>query len=240
MKKNILLFSLFLLFQVAIAQKTEEVSYNSEFIYGIMLTTNGGLPSGIMLKYANRVNSFGQYQSFGAEIAHIKHPRELRFLDRATGNSFIFNKLNYLFAVRPQYGREFVLFQKAEEEGIHLNAIFAVGPSIGVVKPYYILWEFPANNVQSVPYDPNRHNNALNIRGAGRFTDGIDKISFNVGGHIKTALNFEFGMANSNVIGLECGVTFETYSQTTLLMASSQNTNRFSMGFVTLYYGNKR
>lgn len=220
----------------------DEFEYKSEFDYGINFNTNAGLIGGGYLKYTTAGKKKNTYRSYALEIVKVKHPKEIRYVSRLTGNSYLYNKINYFFVVRPQYGREYVLFRKAPEQGVHLNAIFAGGPSIGILKPYYIMWsENPndATNAVSVAYDPDRYNEQSKIQGVGPFTDGFDQLKFRLGAHLKAALSFEFGRFNNSVLGIEAGFLAEAYPQKIVIMPS-QNKSVFTSAYLTWYYGNKK
>jgi hypothetical protein len=217
-----------------------EPEYEEEISYGINWNTNGGLIGGGMFKYARQLSN-NRYHSFGIEIVNVKHPKELTYPNRNNTN-FIANKLNYLVSVRPQYGREFILFRKAPEDGVHLNAIIAAGPTFGVIKPYYIQYEDPtkpADGPVTVPYDPAIH--SLNrIDGPGSPFDGLDRLSLVMGMHAKASLSFEFGKFNSSLIGAEIGLLGEVFPKKIDLMSGGAvNKSSFGSAFFTLYYGNK-
>ena len=108
-----------------------------------------------------------------------------------------------MFSLRPQYGQELVLFKKAPEEGVHLNAVFAGGLSLGLLKPYYIRY-LNRNEEIIVAYDPEVHSiNA--IVGSGSFLDGFSKMELLYGFNFKAALSFELGAYNDSVVGVETG-----------------------------------
>lgn len=228
----------------AFAQKKDsddEFDYQTEFDYGINFNTNAGLIGGGYLKYSKQGKKKNVYRCYALEIVKVKHPKEIRYVSRATGNSYIYNKINYLFVVRPQYGREYILFRKAPEQGVHLNAIVAGGLSLGLTKPYYILWSENPNNVNntvSVPYDPNLYSDQSKIQGTGSFTDGFNQIQVKTGAHLKTGLSFEFGRFNNSVIGIEAGVLAEVFPKDIVIMPS-QNKNVFTSAYLTWYYGIK-
>jgi hypothetical protein len=221
----------------------EQLEYTSETSYGINFNTNAGLIGGGMFKYVTITPDKKWYQGFEIELAHVKNPKEERVTNQVTNNSFLLFKQNYLIALRPSYVRELILFRKAPEEGIHLNAMVAVGPSFGLLKPYYVLYS-PTNDVetaQSVPYDPAIHRNSTdNIYGTGNFFDGFDKIKTVLGAHLKLALNFEFGPIKSNVVGVQAGFVAEKFSKEMPIMDVAPNRSYFTSAFVTFYYGNKK
>ncbi len=229
---------LLLLLPYALMAQDDEFDYESEFTYGINFNTNARLIGGFVFKYA-RAAGKNQFNSFGLEIVNVKHPKEHR-LPNQMGNSFIVGKALYLVAVRPQYGREIVLFRKAPEDGVQLNLIMAAGPSLGITKPYYVLYSDDNNfqTARSVPYNPDRHN-IERIYGSGPITDGFDNLRLNLGAHAKTGFSFEFGRFNNSVVGIEVGLLMEAYTRKIEIIPVAPNRSVYPSAYFTLYYGNK-
>lgn len=220
--------------------------YISEFIYGVNFNTNSGVPSGLMLK-STKIIKPKVYRSIGLELVHIKNPKELRFPSLATGSAFIYGKRNSLFSVRPQYGRDFILFRKAPEEGIQVSAIFAGGPSFGLLIPYYILYNFQNGGVQSVHYDPLVHNEFNRILGPGNLFDGLGETRILLGVHAKAGMSLDFGAFRNTITGVEIGVSFETFTQTPEIMVAPNpgnppvpNTRFFTAFYVNLFFGTRK
>ena len=109
-------------------QSADSYDYNSEFTWGINKNSSGGLIGGFTFKKARRMNDW-MLESFGIEIMNVKHPQEVRRSSNSTGNYFIYGKNNYLYAFRFQYGRDFILFRKASQQGVEVKAVTAIGPS---------------------------------------------------------------------------------------------------------------
>jgi hypothetical protein len=219
--------------------QTDEQAYSEEFTYGVNFNTNAGLIGGLDFKWAKAIGE-RKYYCFGFGLVNVKHPKEYRFRNDATGNSFLAYKTNYLFVLRPFYGREFVLFRKAAEEGVHINAIFSGGPSLGMLKPYYLLYvesNTNPNSIVSVPYTKDLNLNQ--IYGVGNLSDGLNEMKFSLGLHAKAALSFEFGQIKNSVVGMETGLIIEKFAKEQQIMAFAENRSLFTSAFITLYYGRK-
>jgi hypothetical protein len=225
-------------FGAALGQSDEQ-SYTEEFNYGVNFNTNAGFLGGFFFKWA-KANGPARYHNFGFEVVNVKHPKENRFRNDETGNSFLAYKTNYLFVLRPFYGQEFVLFRKAAEEGVHINGILSGGPSLGFLKPYYILYLIDRNNpasAVSVPYTEDL--NLSNVYGYGNMTDGVDEMKISLGFHARASLSFEFGQVKNSVFGMEAGFLFEQFTRTQKIMAFADNRSFYYSAFFTLYYGRK-
>lgn len=212
-----------------------DYDYDREVLFGVNKNTNGGLIGGFSLKFGSRVDETN-FQFFQAEFANVKNPREVRY-NTALGNSYIFGKTNYLYSVRPQYGREKILFKKAPQQGVQISILSALGPTLGVIAPYYI--EYSITRAESVreQYDPEVHKSMWDVMGPGRIFEGIDQSELAIGGHAKVALAFEFGVFRSNVTGLELGYLLEGFTKEIVLMPTTKNRQIFQSAYFTLFYG---
>ena len=242
MKKLLLLSFLYSAFLIsAEAQQRDPYEYNSEFTWGVNKNTAGGWIGGFVFKYGYKLND-RMMQTFGIELMNVKHQKEYRHNN--SGSYFIYGKLNYLYAVRLQYGRELLLFKKDEEQGVEIKAVAAAGPSIGVVAPYYVNLAQGSNNffyTKSVRHDPSDPNQPFeSIFGPGKLFQGLGEAAIVPGANVKAALNFEMGSLKSHVTGFELGFLLDAYIREIELMAETKNRGIFPTAFITLYYGSRK
>jgi hypothetical protein len=223
----------------AVAQTQDSYEYQSEFIWGINKNTSGGLIGGIVFKKARKLND-KVLETFGLELMNVKHSQEVRRNSSTTGNFFIYGKSNYLYAIRLQYGRDIILFKKAPQQGAEIKGIFAIGPTIGVVAPYYVEY-FPDQSGRTTlraPWDPNIKFDQ--IGGTGRVFEGLGESKIVPGANLKAALNFELGTIKSQVTGFEAGFLMDVYTKKIELMPTTKNYSVFPTLFLTLFYGNRK
>nr|WKN35808.1 hypothetical protein K4G66_25910 [Tunicatimonas sp. TK19036] len=235
----ILLGSLIWMTQAGYAQERGSYDYTREFIWGISKNTNSGLIAGLAGKFSRSIGD-NRFQTFGLEIVNVKHPKELRRVSRVSGNTFLLGKTNYLFSVRPQYGREWVVFKKAPQQGVQVNAILAGGPTIGIVMPYYIQYAFNNSSVITVPYDPEEYPETSRIVGTGPFLRGIGESQIKVGANIKASLAFEFGTFKNDVTGFEAGFQLEAFPNVIELVPTANNRSLYPSAFIMLFYGGRK
>ena len=209
--------------------------YDKEYMFGINKNTNGGLIGGFVLKVGTRIDDT-QFSFWALEFSNVKNPKEIRY-NTVLGNSYIFGKSNYLYSIRPQYGREIILFKKAPNQGVQVSALAAVGPTFGLIAPYYI--EYAMNRVETVreQYDPEVHQSRFNILGTGRLFEGIGQSEFAFGANLKAALSFEFGVFRSNATGLELGYMLEGFTKEIPLIPTTENRQLFQSVYFTFFYG---
>lgn len=235
---TILVFSL--LATVAFGQTQDSYEYNSEFTWGINKNTSGGLIGGFVFKKARKLKNDRQLETFGLEIMNVKHPQEVRRNSIQSGNLFIYGKSNYLYALRFQYGRDFILFKKAPQQGAEIKAVFAAGPTLGVVAPYYVEYFPEGGGGFTVRGQWNPDINIDFINGTGRLFEGLGESTIAFGGNFKAALNFELGTIKSQVTGFEAGFLLDAYTKQVEMMPTTKNYSVFPTLFITLFYGSRK
>jgi hypothetical protein len=234
-----IILSLLILSFTAVAQTQDSYEYQSEFTWGINKNTSGGLIGGLVFKKARKLGNDRILETFGVELMNVKHPQEVRENATFSGNLFIFGKRNYLYAIRTQYGRDLILFKKAPQQGVEIKAVFAAGPSLGVVAPYYV--EFQTENLNYSQYA--QYSKAIavdDILGPGRLFQGIGESSLVLGANVKAAINFELGTIKDQVTGFEAGFLLDAYTRKIELMTDAKKYAVYPTLFLTLFYGRRR
>lgn len=217
------------------ANNPVDEQYNIENVFGIVKATNGGLISGFYYRHSRKRNE-KSLTNFGIEMVNIKHPREAKETT-FTGSSFVFGKSNYLVAIRPTYGREKILFEKAGQQGARVTGIIAVGPSIGLEIPYYI----ELGNGRKEQYDPLDPQHARPFIGgsAGPFR-GLGESQLVIGIHAKASLTFETNSTKQRVFGFEVGFTVDSYTREIEILPLVENYSTFTAAFLAVYFGKRR
>lgn len=224
------------------AQTQDSYDYNSEFTWGINKNTAGGLIGGLNFKKGRKLNE-KVVETFGLEIVSVKHPQEVRRSSNSTGNFFVYGKSNFLYAFRFQYGRDFILFKKAPQQGVEIKLVTAVGPTIGVVAPYYIERSVDNSLFNTVheQYDPNNPNHSFgNIMGTGNLFEGLFKSEIQPGANAKIGFNFEMGTIKSQVAGFEAGFLLDAYLKKVIIMPSTSNKAVFPTLYLLFFYGKRK
>jgi hypothetical protein len=176
------------------------------------------------------------YQYLAVEAVNLKNPREYSQF-YGFGPKYIMGKRNYLFNIRPQYGREFAVFQKSKDSNVGLSLIVAGGPSLGFLKPYTVRYE---GNNAFVQYNPESTQRIEAV--GGLLKNGFRGMKFTPGLHAKVAANIDINTFSDNVTGLEIGTTVESFFKKPEIMAPSlsDNPQTFVSVYLTLYFGNKK
>jgi hypothetical protein len=240
----VFLFTLFLSISLCKAQVVQEdfaedeaFAYKAELTGGVLMSTNGGIPGGIRVKYAwLRKKNNKQFNCLSLDIVNIRHPKEYRTPSDSGNGYYIYNKTNFLFIVRPNYGREFLLFRKSSEEGLELKLVTSVGPSIGLVKPYYILVSNGNGSSTPVHYVPGVR--ADQILG-NSFFSGFDQMSVVMGANARVALQFGISAWDTYVTGVELGFQIDALSQKVIIISYADNKSFYTSAFVNFYFGKR-
>jgi hypothetical protein len=220
----------------------DEENFKSILSFGLTTNTNSGLLGGLMVRKEILIdnNAFHrQFHYINLEVVSVNHYRESTSNGLGSGSSYVFGKQNYLFAVRPQYGREINVFRKSSEGGVNINAILAGGPTIGILKPYYIQVAYGRGNYRDEIFDPTKHT-YNNIAGSGGFFEGFGNSEIIPGVNLKAALNFELDAFRQSNISLEVGFLAEAYTKNVNIMALTENRSIFTSGYLTIFFGGKK
>ncbi|WP_019946965.1 hypothetical protein [Hymenobacter aerophilus] len=227
---------------------SDQPSYRKEFTYGINFNTRGGLIGGVSVR-STRLLTQDWARFWSIEAVEIKHPKESKQVTEY-GGTYVRGKTNYLFALRPSFGVQRVVFRKAPEAGVQVNALLSGGPSIGLLMPYYIGYNYADRqsgvlDVRNEQYDPAKHGESGIYDRAPLFSGAGDTKPI-IGAHVRGGLDFEFGRYRDAVAGAEVGVLLEAYTKTPIIIRNSVLTPDKSINdqflpsvYLTIYLGNR-
>lgn len=224
------------------------IVYSKELTVNFKLHTNGysfGVDIGTLQTYY--LTRF-----YSIEIGELKHPKEFRqsfdFRSPTTNRisrAFIFGKENTFIPLRVGFGEKRYLSEKAKRKGVAIGMSYAAGPSIGLLKPYYLdLLRF--NDTGGEPYVRSERFseenaavflNTNNIYGSSGFAKGLNEISVAPGAHAKFAIHFDWGAFDEFAKALDAGVMVDFYFRRIPIMVDSpivENAENQSV-FINLY-----
>ncbi|WP_141106594.1 hypothetical protein [Hymenobacter gelipurpurascens] len=228
----------------------EDPSYRREFIYGINFNTRGGLIGGASVRSTKPLNQdWARYWSI--EGVEVKHPKEQK-VPTYLGGQYVPGKANYMYVLRPSVGVQRIIFRKAPESGVQVNALLGAGPSVALLMPYYVTYDYTPRDSRLQPIGPAEYRNEKfdpernqPIADRAPLFSGISETKPSVGVHIRGALSFEYGRYRDAVAGVETGFLFEAYPkrQTILrsLNVSDDKLNKlfFPSVYLTVYLGHR-
>ncbi|GAB2773020.1 hypothetical protein HNQ93_000849 [Hymenobacter luteus] len=233
----------------ATSSSNDEPSYRKEFTYGINFNTRGGLIGGASVR-STRVLSQDWARFWSVEAVEIKHPKEQK-LGTGYGGSFVYGKSNYFFALRPSVGLQRVIFRKAPDSGVQVNVLAGAGPSIGLLMPYYISYDYSNGrpttaDIINEQYDPEIHRDPLDlVVDRAPLFSGAGQTKPIIGAHLRGALSFEYGRYRDAVAGVEVGFLLEAYAKDPAIIRVAQvpdkdlNDQFLPSVYLTLYLGTR-
>ena len=271
MKPNVLIALLAVLFlgKTSFAQQTLDLGKNNydnkkgivylnENTFEINLHTNGAM---LGLNFGT-IETYYKTKFWHVSLGEIKHQRETRQSRSLQGGgtfggnfrSYIFGKENNFYILRGGYGEKRYFSQKARTKGVAVGVTYEAGPSIGILKPYYLILRYVSESFGQLNYrsESFSEENAArflsneNIFGADSFTKGISEINLRPGGHARAALHFDWGSLDEFVKAVEVGAMVDFYLQEIPILVESDrtpgidNSSIFINLFVNVQFGKRK
>ena len=229
--------------------------YKKEFSTDFRLHTNG-TAVGVFL---GTIHSYNRTSLIYAGIGELKHPQEVRqnrglpFGAGAGFRGYIFGKQNNFIALRGGIGEKRYLSEKGRRKGVALAVSYEGGPTLGVLKPYYLLLRVQPENFsqsyfRSEKYSPDNEDRFLSfekIFGADSFFQGIGEIGLRPGVHAKASVHVDWGSYDEFIKGMEAGVMADMFFQSIPILVESpsvpelRNKAAFINLFVSLQFGKR-
>ncbi len=165
---------------------------------------------------------------FNFEFGEIRHPKEFRQsfdLPVSSGRisrAFIFGKQHNFFVLRGGLGAKRYLSEKAKKKGVAIAISYSGGPSLGLLKPYYLdLRRFPDPPapggqvvISSEKFSEENRDDFLDINkiiGSSGFGQGLGEIALRPGGHAKFGIQFDWGAFDEFAKALEAGIMVDFF-----------------------------
>ena len=225
------------------------IVYNREFTVDFKMHTNG-FSFGVNIA---QLKAFYLTRFINIELGEIRHPKEFRqsfdFQAPSTNRisrSFIFGKQNNFWVLRGGIGEKRYFSEKAKRKGLAVGVSYEGGPSIGILKPYYlelIRFSEPGSNefrIESERFSDENIDKFLDINsiyGSSGFSKGLSELSLRPGLHAKAAVHFDWGAFDEFVKAIEAGFMVDFYFQRVPIMVESalvENTENQSL-FINLF-----
>ncbi len=223
--------------------------YNQEFTVDMKIVTPRNFALGVNI---GKLKTFYRTTFLNFEIGDIKHPRERRWTfdyqvpsTNRISRAFIFAKQNNFYVLRGGIGEKRYFSEKAKKKGLAIGMSWEIGPSLGILKPYYLelirqIDGGPDFSIRAEKYSEANADvflNINNIYGAASFSEGLDEISLIPGGQAKFALHFDWGAFDEFVKAMEAGIVIDAYPRKVPIVVESENFPEFKNTplFINLY-----
>ncbi len=246
-KSYILLAVIFLITVLAKAQEKttlsepEQEKYKTKEIYfGVKVHSNGFALGGNYGFIRNKKHTLVAH----FQIASLRHHREIKqrneFVISPSPKSYIYGKRNSFYGIHLGFGGKYYFSEKSKRRAIAVALAYSAGPSIGLLKPYYLNIIHPVDNsfdeiIAEAYSDENRADfiNPAIITGKSGFKYGLGEMSVIMGGYFQTGLNFDWGANHEFVKAIEVGLMVDAYAKTVPIMIPDVEDNKFL--FFNLY-----
>lgn len=209
--------------------------YLQENTFEIDLYTNG---AALGLNFGD-IETYYKTKFWHVSLGELKHYRQTRQSNLLQGGgfggnfrSFVFGKENNFYVIRGGYGEKKYFSEKARTKGVAVGYSYEGGPSLGLLKPYYLILRYVTERPGSQNYRSEKYTeeNALrflayeNIFGADSFLKGISEVKLRPGLHGRASLHFDWGALDEFVKAIELGVLADVYFQEVPIMVESEYT----------------
>jgi hypothetical protein len=225
----------------AIARQEEEgnLSYHKQSVFGVELRTSG---YGIFYELGKRktVRSGNLYLF---ELTEIKHQKEEKLGgDQFFSNSFVYGKQNNFYQGKLGFGRQYILGQKGNKNGVAITLNAVGGLDLGLLKPYYLDVKDPLHGDRSIKYedDPALFMSIGSIYGSSGFTKGWNELKVKPGAFLRAALRFDFGRYNESVQAMEIGVSTEAFAEKIPILVNYDHKQFFTQIHIAFVFGGRK
>lgn len=211
------------------------IIYDTEMTFHLAITTPRNFFFGVR---SGKLISFDKMKYWSASFGDIRHSRERRenpdrinLLTNRVSRAYVFGKENQLYALRVGFGTRKYLSEKARQRGVAVGYSYEFGPTLGLLKPYYLEVDAGEPGSPGTIIDI-RHTgdntaqflNQDRIFGASAWTLGLDEIQLRPGIHAKVAAHFGFGAYDEVAKSLEAGIMADFLLGDTDIMIESDIT----------------
>lgn len=222
------------------------VVYKKEMTFDFKLQTNG----------FSIATNFGKLRTYYlttyyhielGELKNIKEYRQQSFETNTisglgSSNSFVFGKQNSFFVLRGGYGQKRYFSEKAKKQGLAIGMTYEGGPSLGLLKPYYLDLGYPIDNgpqmnIRSEKYSAQNHDIFLDrtrISGATGFTKGLSELSIIPGIHAQATAHFDWGAFDEFVKAIDAGIMVDFFFKKVPIMVEADNVENSPL-FINLF-----
>jgi len=182
------------------------------------------------------------------ELTTLKHPKEVRQRAGVGGTftnvsrSFVYGKQHQLYGIHAGYSGKFHFSKKAKSQGVAVSVSYAGGPSLGLIRPYYIDLQV-GEDVSAQTYTEENADIFLepaNIAGASGLSYGWDELSFVAGAFAKLGLNFEWGDGSRLIKAVDVGMMLNIYTKEIPIMLTTDNQAIFPTLYAAFQIGKRR
>lgn len=263
--KYLIIFSLIFLYSVVgYGQKSFQpkqvdfewkgIIYRNEKLGSATIHTNG-----FSFSYnSGKIKTYYKTNYYHIGLGFMKDPREqsqnrnIPLSFNKVSQSFKFGKQNSMYVIRAGKGVRKLITDKARRRGVAIGYDYEAGPSIALMKPYYLelIYSFeqngrPFNELKSERYNADNADKFLDynsIFGGAPGNTGWSQISVVPGIQGKLGLYFSLGAFEEYAKSIEIGVMGDLYIRKIPLMVETEaisNKPYFINFYATVQFGKR-
>lgn len=177
-------------------------------------------------------------------FTNVRNVKEKSVLNQRMINttSYVYGKVNRLYAFRPLIGFHKVFAEKQSKNSIGINYFIGAGPMLGFLKPIYMDVVALDPNVpnsyitQSVRYNPEKIPES-SILGYSSFGKGINETKVLGGFSLKTGADFNWGYYSSGYKSIELGVMVDCFPSKPQILYGTKNKVFYSSFYISFAIG---
>ncbi|RYZ00652.1 MAG: hypothetical protein EOO11_00835 [Chitinophagaceae bacterium] len=213
--------------------------YRKQTVFGAQLRTNG---YGIFFEMG-RMKTPRMTTIYSAELTETKHPKEDKS-NNANGSfsgSYIYGKINNFYSFKLGYGRQYILGQKGNKNGVAVIAVAEGGLALGFLRPYYLDIR-DGNSKKAIKFQDGDTATFLGgeVIGSSGLGKGWSELKLKPGAYIKTAIRFDFNKYNERVQALQVGLSLEAYGEGIQQMALLKPRQLFFQAHLAYLFGGRK
>lgn len=228
------------------------ILYSKEKVFELRPHSNGG---SISLQFGN-IKTFYKTHFYQFDMGYLKHPKEYRqsvtFNSSnpfaRTSNSYTYGKQNYFMVLRGGVGKKIYYSEKAKRKGVAAGVSYELGPSIGLLIPYYLeLNRIEDGGTQDyISTERYSEENAdvfldnSKIIGPASFFKGFGHISALPGIHARLGAHFSVGAFDKYVKAFEMGIMIDAFVKPVPIMVIENNSPAFINGYISFQIGKRQ
>jgi hypothetical protein len=186
------------------------------------------------------------------DMGYIRHPKETRVSPNGASvptNSYFYGKENSFWQIRGGWGTKRYFSEKDAARGVAVGMSYNFGPTLGLLKPYYLNLNQKENSTIRLPDNYIKYSSETakkfldktQINGAAPLTTGLGETRFTPGAHANIGIHMDWGAYEDYVRSLEAGIAVDAFfKKVPILVSNEQNRLYFVNLYVHLQIGKRK
>lgn len=205
----------------------ERIIYNRLNTYNLAIHSQG-FGAGFSIGKIRTINKTTYWRT---EFISLHSPKEIKIVNLMTFStrSYVYGKLNSVYAVRFGYGAEKRIFGKPYWGGVEMRWNYEAGATLAFLKPYYyyvVVYKPYGNNDYMEVEDEQTfadHDQWIAVLGKSAFTKGLTETRLSPGIHASTGFSFDFAKSRTRAQSINVDVIAEYYPLGVSIMDQQRN-----------------